>query len=175
MNLNLEQAFDEPVDLSHDLELSRESLARPELTGLQPISFRGRLQRTDPGFVLTGKMSFSGLVECARCLTDVPFTRTADVSWTFAPSHRQRELEGEELEERELLDGDIDITWYDDLQVPFDPLIEEQVQLEIPMKPLCRPDCKGLCPSCGADRNVTACSCVKPSDERWDALKTLTR
>ena len=78
MNLNLEQAFDEPVDLSHDLELSRESLARPELTGLQPISVRGRLQRSDPGFVLTGQMSFSGLVECARCLTDVPFTRTAD-------------------------------------------------------------------------------------------------
>ncbi len=50
----------------------------------------------------------------------------------------------------------------------------EQLELNIPMKPLCRPDCKGLCPTCGADRNETACSCEEPTaDSRWAALAAL--
>ena len=40
-----------------------------------------------------------------------------------------------------------------------DPILIEQLQLNVPMKPLCRPDCKGLCPDCGADLNEGACSC----------------
>ncbi|MFQ5473413.1 MAG: DUF177 domain-containing protein [Dehalococcoidia bacterium] len=42
-----------------------------------------------------------------------------------------------------------------------------------PSKPLCRSDCAGLCPECGADLNVTSCSCAKPADSRWAALSSL--
>ncbi len=55
-----------------------------------------------------------------------------------------------------------------------DPLLLEQLQLNVPMKPLCRPDCQGLCPTCGADRNEDACSCEERSaDPRWAALAAL--
>jgi uncharacterized protein len=57
--------------------------------------------------------------------------------------------------------------------VPFDPLVEEQVQLEVPLKALCRDDCRGLCPMCGADRNLAPCVCKPPGDERWKSLRTL--
>ena len=93
-----------------------------------------------------------------------------DVSWLFAPAHR-RPTE----DETELTAGDLDVVWYEDFVVPFDPLVEEQLQLELPMKPLCRPDCRGLCPRCGADRNSAPCDCREEGDERLAKLKSLLR
>ena len=55
-----------------------------------------------------------------------------------------------------------------------EPLIIEQILLEIPMKPLCAPECRGLCPRCGADRNARPDCCEEPAgDERWEALGAL--
>jgi uncharacterized protein len=194
MDLNLEAAFDEPVDLSHEFEIPCGRLERPEVLSLSPVSFTGRLESVEPGFVLTGRIAFSGTVACARCLAPVPFTRKADVSWTFVPRHEKPEekparagkpakpagrkpagrAEKDEDEDGEELQlADLDVHVYDDFVVPFEPFIEEQLQLELPLKALCRDDCKGLCPHCGADRNAAPCTCAPPPDERWKSLKTL--
>ncbi|HEV8269554.1 MAG TPA: DUF177 domain-containing protein [Thermoanaerobaculia bacterium] len=170
MDLNLELAFDEPVDLSHTFEISKEKLGREELLSLQPVRFSGRLMKTDPGFALTGRIEIAGTAECVRCLGEVPFSRSGPVSWVFAPTHERPKAEEEETE---LADTDLDVVWYDDFVVPFDPLIEEQLQLEIPMKPLCRESCLGLCPKCGADRNSAPCGCSEEADDRWTALRSL--
>ncbi len=156
MELNLEEAFDGPVDLSHRFEISAERLDRPELLQIEPVLFSGVLTKAPPGFVLDGEIEIRGAAICSRCLAPVPFARSGPVHWTFAPAHRR--AAGEE-DEAELAEGDLDVVWYDDLRVPFEPLIDGEVQLEIPMKPLCRPDCLGLCPTCGADRNAGPCDC----------------
>lgn len=168
MELDLEQAFEEPVDLSHSFEIPLERLERPELLWLGPVRFSGRLEKTDPGFLLEGSLSFEGKTACARCLVEVPFARNVNVSWTFAPAH-----ERPTLEEVELKESDLDIVWYDDLKVPFEPFIDEQLQLEVPVKALCKDACRGLCPTCGADRNAGDCGCAEPADDRWAALKAL--
>ena len=183
MELNLEQAFEEPVDLSHRFDVPSGRLEREELLSLTPVSFQGRLEKADPGFVLTGQLRFGGTVACARCLGPVSFAKDESVSWVFAPAHvKPRPARNEltdragrptEEEETRLEAGDMDVIYYDELTLPFDPLVEEQLQLEIPLKALCREDCRGLCPQCGADRNLTACSCVEPADDRWSALKAL--
>jgi hypothetical protein len=55
-----------------------------------------------------------------------------------------------------------------------EPLLVEQLHLAVPMKPVCRPDCKGLCPHCGADRNRGECDCRETDvDPRWAALAKL--
>jgi uncharacterized protein len=90
------------------------------------------------------------------------------VSWLFAPTHR-RPAE----DELELTANDLEVVWYEDFVVPFDPLVEEQLLLELPMKPLCRPDCLGLCPRCGTDRNSDPCDCRDEADERLAKLKSL--
>jgi uncharacterized protein len=55
-----------------------------------------------------------------------------------------------------------------------EPILLEQLQLNIPMKPLCRPDCAGLCPVCGADLNLGACACPeRAGDPRLAALAAL--
>ena len=204
MDLNLEAAFDEPVDLSHEFEIPSGRLERAELLSLTPVSFTGRLERAEPGFVLAGRIAFSGVVACARCLAPVPFARNEPVSWAFVPRHekpadkagadkaraakaaggragkpgkaakpaRGGERGGEE-DGDELLTEDLDVVYYDDLVVPFDHFVEEELQLELPMKALCREACRGLCPQCGADRNAAPCTCAPPPDERWKSLKTL--
>lgn len=168
MEINLEEAFDAPVDLSHTFEVPVARLDRPELVSLGPVQFAGQLQKADPGFILTGRIEFSGSVSCARCLTEVPFSRIASVSWNFAPEH-----EKPNEEELELKNADLDLFWYDELSFPFDPLIDEEIQLELPLKALCKDTCQGLCPQCGIDRNVTSCDCTEPQDERLAVLKTL--
>ena len=77
-------------------------------------------------------------------------------------------LDGDELRSQ-----DLDVLYYDDLVVPFDPYIEEQLQLELPMKALCREDCKGLCPQCGAERNTAPCDCAPQAESRWQPLRSL--
>jgi uncharacterized protein len=199
MDLNLETAFDEPVDLSHEFEIPSGRLERPELLSLSPVSFTGRLERVDLGFVLTGRLAFSGVVACARCLAPVPFGRKEQVSWTFMPAHVKpvekpkavKPADGkpakpakaakagkgadknEDDDGDELSAADLDILYYEDFVVPFDPLVEEQLQLELPMKALCRDDCRGLCPQCGSDRNAAPCDCAPPPDERWKSLKAI--
>jgi uncharacterized protein len=52
--------------------------------------------------------------------------------------------------------------------------VRQTVLVEIPWHPLCREDCRGLCPRCGVDRNATECGCDPgPRDSRWDALREL--
>jgi len=53
-------------------------------------------------------------------------------------------------------------------------VIKEQILLELPMQRVCREDCKGICPFCGANRNEVGCEChIKPADDRWRALEKL--
>lgn len=53
------------------------------------------------------------------------------------------------------------------------PMLREAVALELPLAPLCRAECAGLCPICGADRNTERCECALPTDPRWSALGSL--
>lgn len=61
----------------------------------------------------------------------------------------------------------------ENMRLDLDDLVREDVFLAMPSRYLCRKDCKGLCPVCGADLNLGACNCEKPTDGRWDALKEL--
>jgi uncharacterized protein len=59
-------------------------------------------------------------------------------------------------------------------QIDLAPMARELVMLELPVAPLCRDDCAGLCATCGANRNDTPCTCGQPvTDDRWSALDAL--
>ncbi|HEX4161017.1 MAG TPA: DUF177 domain-containing protein [Acidimicrobiales bacterium] len=57
--------------------------------------------------------------------------------------------------------------------IDLTPLVRDAVVLELPMAPLCKEDCAGLCPQCGANRNEGDCGCVAPRDPRWANLDVL--
>jgi len=82
-------------------------------------------------------------------------------------------IEGEVLElfEAHPVEGETYPLEHD--EVDLEPLARETVVLELPQAPLCREDCQGLCPDCGADRNEGTCSCAPPIDPRWAVLDEL--
>jgi uncharacterized protein len=74
----------------------------------------------------------------------------------------------------ELGRDDLDVDFYTDDQVDLRRVVEAETMLALPMKPLCRDECRGLCPVCGVNRNQTQCTCeVRPADPRLAVLADL--
>jgi uncharacterized protein len=75
-------------------------------------------------------------------------------------------------EEREVEEDDLETSYYTDDQIDLSELMREQFYLALPMKPLCREDCKGLCAQCGTNLNTGTCDCAPVwEDPRLAALK----
>ena len=167
MRIHLDQVREEPFSWDETQSVSPENLDRPELLALSPVRWRGQVVFADPGYFLTGRLSYEQTQACNRCLTPIVESTEAEVELMIEVAHR-RHLSGGELE---LQEKDLGLVMVEGEILETDPILIEQLQLNVPMKPLCRPDCKGLCPVCGADRNVTACSCAEPTgDARWAVL-----
>ena len=115
------------------------------------------LQAVNDGIVAVGEVRAPWTGECRRCLKMTGGTIAAHVEEVF-------ERDPVEGETRLLKDAGIDLT----------DLAREAVLLELPVAPLCEDDCAGLCPTCGVDRNETACDCAaEETDPRWAALSDL--
>ncbi|MDQ3339189.1 MAG: DUF177 domain-containing protein [Myxococcota bacterium] len=121
--------------------------------------------------------SFAGFltVACSRCVEPVRMDLAEQLRITFMPkSEMPAETDDADAEEGlEVGAEDLDLFPYDGEVVDLEPLLREQFVLAVPYAPLCREDCKGLCPQCGIDRNSASCNCEKPGDPRLLALKGL--
>jgi uncharacterized protein len=104
---------------------------------------------------------------CGRCLEPYVVTVSPEVDARFVPNPRRR---GEEVE---LGANDLETDVYDNGVLDLTTLLETETTLLLPMKPLCRPECRGLCPVCGINRNLASCHCeVSVEDPRWAPLKS---
>src|SRR6202167_3780329 len=114
------------------------------------------------------KGSFAGKfqVPCARCVEPVVIPLSAEFDLIFRPS----QADSEPLE-RSITAPETEIGYYQGDSLLLEDVLREQVLLSLPVRTLCKPDCRGLCPRCGKNRNSQVCSCdVGPSDPRWEAL-----
>lgn len=113
-----------------------------------------------------GNLAASVPLQCGRCLEPYVVTVRPPVDARFVPSPATRG------EERELGRDDLETDVYRNGLLDLTVLLETETTLALPMKPLCRESCQGLCPVCGGNRNVTACACeTRAADPRWAALK----
>jgi uncharacterized protein len=115
-------------------------------------------------------------VACSRCVGPVKLALDEKLRVTFMPPGEMPEEEEAEAvgeDGAEVREEDLDVFPYDGEQIDLEPLLREQFVLAVPFAPLCREECKGLCPQCGIDRNTGTCSCEKPIDPRLAALKGL--
>ena len=107
--------------------------------------------RTQQGLLLQGKFSTKMDLECVRCLEEY----TRELSWSLTELYA---FDKRSITESNLLvpeGGRIDLA----------PLMREYVLLEVPIQPICRRDCKGLCPECGENLNQTDCGHRPAPDE----------
>jgi len=93
-------------------------------------------------------------LNCSRCLKPVSYPVETRFREEYNPAEDVDKEEEQELSEREL-----DLSYYSNDELDISELIREQVLLSVPMKVLCRADCKGICPKCGKDLNEGDCGC----------------
>ena len=116
-----------------------------------------RLESLTDGIVVDGQLRAPWADSCRRCL---------------APAAGEVVCDVRELYQHALTDPDAFEIVGD--QIDLARMIRENILLDAPVAPLCRPDCAGLCPTCGVDLNTASCDCVSVvSDPRWDALSQL--
>jgi len=169
-SLSLEAVVDEPLRFDFEVPFTVEKLAREPLVAVSPAHIAGEVSRVEGAYSLTARLSWQGKLECSRCLAPYGFADEEEFSLLLYP--RQPVAQGELPLDRD----DLDAYFYEDPVVPVAPIVAERIQIAIPMKPLCREDCRGLCPHCGADRNVSECHCVvEVVDPRWRALQLLKK
>jgi uncharacterized protein len=122
----------------------------------EPVEFSGVLEAVYEGILVTGTVTSPWTGTCRRCLE--PARGVSEVTV------RELCVEG----------GDPETTYpLSPTMLDLRPIIHDACILELPLAPLCREDCLGLCPECGTNRNLEPCSCRPRADARWAALAVL--
>lgn len=127
-----------------------------------------RLESVMEGVLVTGVARATAVVECVRCLDEVPLDVEVPVQELFAYTERTRAAEpagdDEDEEETGTLEGDL---------ADLEPLLRDSVVTALPFQPLCRPDCPGLCSECGARLADDPGHHHDVVDPRWSALQAM--
>lgn len=132
--------------------------ADPTFAGLNfeldgPVQVTGRLSQTGDGeFFWQAQLRGTVRGSCRRCLTDVVYPLDADVEVLFS-------ADPDAADDPSVYPLTAPVT-----RVDVRPAVREEVALAVSAYPLCREDCAGLCPRCGADLNAGPCGCTAPSD-----------
>lgn len=158
-----------PQHFERTFQFTTEELARIELVAIGPVSLVADARKGDlpAEYLADGSTTFTADFLCSRCVEPFPFANASEFHLRFRP--RPEVLQ--ENDEVEVTPSELDIEFYTERFIPLRDLANEQIQLAIPMKPLCTEACLGLCPQCGANRNGEPCSCAEsPVDARWGVL-----
>jgi DUF177 domain-containing protein len=134
-----------------------------------PVALAFDIHKDKEQFQLVGNVTTTLELPCSRCIE--PFTQPVDAEFDLRyQPHAANSGEGE----KEIEEDDLTTAFYQNDRIDLGQLMREQFYLSLPMKPLCRPDCQGLCPACGTNLNRETCSCERVWDDpRLAALKKL--
>jgi uncharacterized protein len=132
------------------------------------LSFRGRLEPTGDDFLLRGQLVGTLHTICSRCLEPAILPLDVKVEVIYA------EKDGAKDDEEDNLDAP-DVLTFEGGIVDLGPEIRDEVLLALPVSVLCRPDCAGLCPICGGNRNLNPCDCAERESARVSRLSVLAK
>ena len=155
-----------------------EQVYQPEAVGAEddvytivaPVSLVLEIYKDKDKFHLVGRVKTTLEMSCSRCLEPFTFDVDAPVDLRYQPHAHQ------DAGEREVEADDMDTAFYENDEIDLGQLMREQFYLALPMKPLCKDDCKGLCPNCGTNLNKATCDCnTHWDDPRLAALRALKK
>lgn len=164
MQINVLRELKQPVGAVAVLDVS-EPKVRVADTEIRDLEGSLTLLRTDRGLLASFDARATVGERCARCLIPVDCPIRVRFEEEYVPivdANTGRRLGGVAQEEGFTIGVDFVL----DLREP----LRQYVLMSEPLKPLCRPDCAGLCPTCGEDLNSGPCGCPTDVDERWHAL-----
>ena len=175
MEFKISELEREPIDF--DLEVAPGAVDLGELAEQEgPLATSGQAEvlheHRGPREIvadirLRGRFAGKFQVPCARCVEPVEIPLEAEFDLIFRPAGADAEAT-----ERSITAPETEIGYYLGDSLLLEDVLREQVLLSLPVRTLCKPDCKGLCQRCGANRNNQACTCAG-DDPRWEALAGL--
>jgi uncharacterized protein len=173
MLIDLKTISAEELEITETLDKDwwRASVDDAPVLGLAtPLRVRVKASKVGDKYLLAGRISGAVSLKCDRCLE--AFRSDLDIPFSFflvSPKSGQGETEVE------LLDEDLEVDFIQGETIDLDVRIKEQVFLSLPMKSICREECLGFCPLCGANLNEGACHCsqreANPALSKLESLK----
>jgi DUF177 domain-containing protein len=169
MRIELVNLDDGKGEFAHVYQPSELDLSDERVTLCGPVSVRGRIRQAGTEVFVKGHVEACAQVDCDRCLKPIELAVGNDFSLEY--------ITGSDYEANgsaELTEDVMAVSVFDGEAIDIDEIVKEQILLSVPTRSLCKADCKGFCPTCGADKNAGDCGCDdKEIDPRWDALKNL--
>jgi uncharacterized protein len=146
LRVNVGFLYNVPIGTVRDIHFEFPVLKLPDDLEFQDFQGFVRLNRTPQGILVEGEFEGKTGVTCVRCLADFlqPLSTKFEELWAF--SNRTVSEAG--------------LTIPEDKNIDFGPVVGEYLLIEVPINPICRPDCKGLCQVCGEDLNQVVCEHV---------------
>jgi uncharacterized protein len=168
MMLDMQALKDCPVHVTLEENAEQLGVAVVGVTLSGMVRAEIEIMQGDGVYFCNGEATCAAQIECSRCLEPYPVNLRGDIEFSIQEVADETQVRRDEIPDTELLvplhAAAVDIT------TP----VREALVLEIPLKPLCREECRGLCPRCGINRNLERCQCVTgETDTRWDALRDL--
>lgn len=132
----------------------------------RPIQVQATVQNTGSSVLANVSLETQVSMPCSRCLAPVAMPIRVKYTEEYVPAEKEGPLPDE---------AGVPAGVYRDKQLDLSPGIRENLLLALPLKPLCRPDCAGLCPQCGQNLNEASCRCTPetPIDPRLAQLQRL--
>lgn len=170
MRYNVAQLLKGPVGVRRQYRLNEE-IGHLDwgLEPIRPLVGSVVLTRTSQGILVTGRLRTVLQVECRRCLEPCDVDVELTLEEEFHPVVRIADAVFDDVPEEDL---DTALRIDEKHTLDLSEVIRQGLWVAAPMEALCRPDCAGLCPNCGGNRNLRECSCDQvPIDPRWAALQ----
>jgi uncharacterized protein len=159
LRLNVGFLVKSPIGTRRDFQFDFARIRLGEDLTLEKFNGTAWFDRTQQGLLLQGDFSAATDLECVRCLD----TFCQSLKWSFSEVYA--------FDKRNITESDLIVP--EDAQTDLEPLLREYALLEFPINPVCKPDCKGLCPVCGENLNTTDCGHRPEPDSPFAMLKDL--
>lgn len=140
--------------LDGEIELDELAIGGQRFEIKIPVSYDVVVTNTGAGLVATGTVTGTFLSECSRCLEAFEAQVVGNVEGFYITEEHAESIPEEQ--EYEIIEGD---------QIDLWPALQAALAIELPYVPLCRDECKGLCPGCGINLNLETCSCEPEEPE----------
>lgn len=169
MLVELEEIPPEGLEITFDLEPSFFELTDKGLDISERVSFNCSLVKSGKEVYMQGDMRTGLKLVCARCLVPFKIALGMHLEICYLPKWAVSDKEEVELDS-----SDLNKYYYEGGAIDLKDAVRDYIATAVPMKPLCREDCKGLCYKCGKNLNIEACNCEPDEfDDRFETLQGL--
>ena len=154
MYIDLHATEPEEIRLDESLEMAGVKLSGGEPLVVEEARLKGKATRGPDGVDLQARLEALLTIPCSRCLESYDASIQSDFKLILVPDAVEFGVGEAKMDERESL-----LFYAEGGRAELNAIAREQIYLQLPLKPLCRVDCQGLCPTCGANRNRLKCGC----------------